>query len=378
MKILLANDTGTKAHIGCQAVSDAHARLLGRAGHRVVHRCFVNELRSFARDSLERTVRALERSDALMDRLDAADAVVVNGEGTLHHDNGIEWLALLALAQRRGKATLLVNALYQEMSVDTAVLAKLDAFFVRDPRSAAYVAGIGISCRVAPDSIVAAGFHDTPRIDFGGGLVVTDWVKKRDPDVGAALIALMMEQPADAPAGFYPLHDGTARAAWSRARADVATAKGVVTGRYHGLYLALLAGVPAVPMASNSWKVDAFLEAWRLPLRPCNDLQGARAALAGLDESRSAFRDAAARLRDAGEPPIFDVLGRGDDESNEERERAVLREDIAGRSAAIAAEARAVAKRRLREARMQCDLLSANGQARRGGALRRWLASFGR
>ncbi|MEM7530438.1 MAG: hypothetical protein AAF416_22855, partial [Pseudomonadota bacterium] len=199
MKILLANDTATKSHIGCQAVSDAHARLLGRAGHRVTCRLFVNALRGFARGSFAETVGTLERQEALMAQLDAADALVVNGEGTLHHGNGIPWLALLALAQQRGKATLLVNALYQEMSVGTDVLARLDAFFVRDPLSAAYVKGLGIGCREAPDSIVAARFSESPRITFDGGLVVTDWVKKRDGDVGAAMTALMADPSSEAP-----------------------------------------------------------------------------------------------------------------------------------------------------------------------------------
>ncbi|MEM7530313.1 MAG: polysaccharide pyruvyl transferase family protein, partial [Pseudomonadota bacterium] len=284
--------------------------------------------------------------------------------------NGIPWLALLALAQQRGKATLLVNALYQEMSVGTDVLARLDAFFVRDPLSAAYVKRLGIECREAPDSIVAARFSEPPRITFDGGLVVTDWVKKRDGDVGAAMTALMADPSSEAPPSFYPLHSETARTAWDRACADIATAGAVISGRYHGLYLALLAGVPVVPMASNSWKVDAFVKAWGLPVGPCADARAARAALKGQETE---FRDAAERMAAARTLPIFDVLGQGSEDTDETREVARLRSDVAGQPDALAADALTVAKRRLREAAMRVDLLSGKVPGRARGPFGRIL-----
>lgn len=38
MRILLLNETGTWPHVGCLAVADAHARMLGSMGHVVARR----------------------------------------------------------------------------------------------------------------------------------------------------------------------------------------------------------------------------------------------------------------------------------------------------------------------------------------------------
>ena len=45
------------------------------------------------------------------------DAVVVNGEGTIHHDNWAaeELMKILEVAQKKGLKTYLLNALYQDM-----------------------------------------------------------------------------------------------------------------------------------------------------------------------------------------------------------------------------------------------------------------------
>ncbi len=357
MKILLCNDTATKSHIGCQAVSDAHARLLGRAGHTVTQRYFVNELRPHARKNLDDTVAVLESQSAIMAHLAEADALVVNGEGTLHHGNGLEYIALIAIAQRLGKATLLVNALFQEMAVPTEALAKLDAFFVRDPRSYAYVQSMGLSCVQAPDSIIAAAFDETPRRDVRGATLVTDWVKARDSDTGDTCTRFMVEADPLAPPHFYPLHTEAARTDWQNAVADVGTAGRVLSARYHGLYLATLAGVPFVPLASNSWKMDAFIEAWDLPVKPCTDLLSLRAQLQRLEDQRPAFQTAQARLLEMRNLPIFQVLGTGKD-STEDDEVARLHSQVATRHSALAAEALAIAKRRFREASGRVEALT--------------------
>jgi len=263
MKVMLCNDTGTKSHVGCQAVSDAHARMLGRMGHIVHHRYFVNELAGHARPGLAETVAALERDDKVMETLNRSDAVIVNGEGTLHHGRGLEYVALLVLAKRLGKAALLVNALFQEMEADAEALNSLDAFFVRDTLSEAYARARGIRCAHAPDSILAAGFTPTPRPDFHGDLVVTDWHKSRDGDIGAASISFLADAPNDAPYRFFPLHARQARGQWAGAMSAMGTSRLVVTARHHGVYLALMAGVPFVPLESNSWKIRATVESLR-------------------------------------------------------------------------------------------------------------------
>ena len=108
MRILLANETGSVPHLGCRAVADGHARLLGRAGHAVADRLFLNALRGHEVGDDRDVVAAIERDTHLMGRVAAVDAVVVNGEGTIHHGAGRGWLGLLQAAQNMGKLTLIV------------------------------------------------------------------------------------------------------------------------------------------------------------------------------------------------------------------------------------------------------------------------------
>ena len=367
MKILLCNDTGIKPHVGCQAVSDAHARMLGRMGHVVHHRYFVNELSVHARSTLAETMSVLDRQDEVMERIRTSDAVIVNGEGTLHHNNGKEYIALLMLAKRLGKATLIVNSIYQEMDIDATVLNDLDAFFVRDPRSEAYAKSKGVKCSYAPDSILEAGFTDEVHMDFRGNIVVTDWLKARDADVGTSCTRFLAEAPSNGPRFFFPFHSDDARATWHMAAASAATAGVLVTGRHHGIYLSVIAGIPFVPMASNSWKIEAMLESLDLSIMPCSNYGGLVKLLDEVKSRKSSFAEAAKRLRAKAPLPIFDILGKGDDITSEEIEVDRLRMHIASRPRTLHEQKISVTKRRLREAKMRLKFLEGNGRPVRRG-----------
>jgi polysaccharide pyruvyl transferase WcaK-like protein len=119
--------------------------------------------------------------------LDACDAVVVNGEGTLHHGAGSEYFAILGAAQQLGKATLLINAVFEAHQGWAQVISRLDDFCVRDLHSLEHARSLGFRCRLVPDSFLAAQFDATPTIDLGGRIVVTDWHPARDADVGMTM-----------------------------------------------------------------------------------------------------------------------------------------------------------------------------------------------
>lgn len=62
----------------------------------------------------DRGARGQQSRDALLARRAVADAVLINGEGSIHHSaaRATFLLALLQKAQQRGKKVLLVNALF--------------------------------------------------------------------------------------------------------------------------------------------------------------------------------------------------------------------------------------------------------------------------
>jgi hypothetical protein len=250
IRVALFNDTGWYPHIGCRAVSAAHDRMLARAGAQVVYRSRYGEWTGL-------TDAGAVAASPLGGVLRSVDAVVVNGEGTIHHGRGRHLLTILRAAQALARPTLLVNAVLQACDEDLDVLARLTDCTVRDAASSAYLARHGVSHRVVFDSILEAPFGGPVRLGLHGDVVITDWHGAR-ADVGSALQQLMAE--LGGLAQWYPLEERQQAAHWSRALADIREAGLVVTGRHHGICLAAMAGVPFVACGSNTWKVEGLLD----------------------------------------------------------------------------------------------------------------------
>lgn len=274
MRVALFNDTGRYPHVGCRAVSSGHDRMLARAGLTVAYRSYYREWRDVAHRLRTRRVLA-ERS--LRDRIAEVEAVIVNGEGTIHHRGGRHLLAILRLAQALPRRTYLVNAVLQDLDPsDLDVLRRLSGCTVRDMASSAYLQRLHIPHEVVFDALIEAAFVTRPAVNLAGRIVVTDWHGSRHLDVGAACMRLLSELGEEAV--FYPLEDEARAAHWAHALADLRTARVIVTGRHHGVCLAALAGVPFVALGSNTWKIEGLLQ--RLPGRPsvCDPRADLRAA----------------------------------------------------------------------------------------------------
>lgn len=321
MKVLLANDTGKTPHLGCKGVSDAHARLLGRAGHEVVHRRFLEPRRGTETVTDAELVRSLEADDRLQACLDDVDAVIVNGEGTIHHGAGRPLLALLAVAQRRRKATLLVNAVFEETAGFDDTLRCLDDFTVRDGHSLRHATDRGCTARIVPDSYLAAGFSG-PRGPLTGD-VVTDWHWQRG-DVGAALERYLRESTAT----FLPFVSEAADALWQSVPADLATARVVLTGRHHGVCAAILAGRPFVAVPSNTFKIEGMLQHLGLGHLVVSDFAGLLRAREWAIDHAEVFATLADRLTGGQPLDTFRRLGVAG-ETREELELAKLAADVA-------------------------------------------------
>lgn len=258
MKIALFNDTGNSPHAGCQAVSNAHALLLGRAGHKVVHREFVLHHRSHWKGDSETSIKSVLADEDLMAKIDAVDTVIVNGEGTIHHGAGYHLLAILGAAQRLHKQTLLVNAVFQETDGFDDVLNRLTDFTLRDKKSFHHAKERGFHCRLVWDSSIAAEYDITPLTDFADRTIVTDWHGERNEDTGRTALTYLAENPESS--YFLPLLSQSAHTIWRRFPATLATADIVISGRHHGNYFAAKAGVPFICMPSNTYKIEGFIE----------------------------------------------------------------------------------------------------------------------
>lgn len=260
LTVALFNDTASYRHVGCRAVGDSTDRMLFRLGAIVSVRYFVDELNWLWSGSRRRSFEQIWNSSFLRE-LCGVDAVVVNGEGTIHHGHGLHLLSILEVAQHIGKRTYLLNAVIEDCEGFDDVLGRLDDLAVRDQCSLQYLAARNIPARLVADSILGAAFEDGSDSTFAGKIVITDCVTSRTDCLGA------LAEVANRYGGravSYAL-EGDNALDWPAALRKLRGARLIVTGRHHGVYLALMARVPFVALPSNTWKVEGTLRALGTP-----------------------------------------------------------------------------------------------------------------
>jgi Polysaccharide pyruvyl transferase len=272
--------------------------------------------------------------DAVLGR---AALVVLNGEGSIHHDNpaGRRLLEIGAAVRDANKRVALINAGWDDNGAElTDMLASFDIIAARDQKAAEQMAKRGAEVRVVPDlSIYAveALANNLQGASFCGGIGVTDNVDR--------IKALKLERLRRSLSGRTISIHGKAeknylrflrggmslrqdlkdprRAAelirlrhrlWKNRSADkggfmmtVASLDFLVSGRFHATTIALAVGTPFVSQASNTGKIAAFardvgLDDWRTncDLTPQNLLDVARMGWSNSEaDNRLSYLDAA-------------------------------------------------------------------------------------
>lgn len=274
-RVVLLNDTSADLHHGCALVTRTIEQLTGDNGLSIVARSRVHE--DWRADA------------ALRESMAKASLILVNGEGTIHHDRPAGSILLEAgpWAAARGIPAALINATWQ--SNGPALLDALRSFAlisVRESASAAEIAARGLSCRTVPD---LALWHDWPAVQERSGILVTDSVV---PAVTAALDQLRTRvrgEPLSLHYGSrsWRTHLSTLRrhgvgdtlalatnmrglhAAIAERRSEtsnvtefmrrLASCRLLITGRFHAFILALATETPVLVAASNTHKIAATL-----------------------------------------------------------------------------------------------------------------------
>lgn len=241
MKLYLMNDTGDEAHAGCKAVMRSINGQLARVpgltviGRHKVGQFEVDEV-AFAK----------------------ADAVLINGEGTIHHSTkrSQHLMASIMEAKRQGKKVLLVNALFQQYAGPKDLLAGLNLLSVREPRSAAFARVFGGQPLTLLDSAADPDF-----LGQGKATPLT-----HDLVIGHA------QKVERFPLAFNSM-EGHKQAMFKGSFDDIVAtlrqAKVYLTGQHHGVYAAALAGCPFVTVRSTSHKIEAFIDWTGLPIPVC-------------------------------------------------------------------------------------------------------------
>lgn len=264
LKVALFNDTAPSWHFGCEAVMAAIERNVHARGGLIIHRHPVHM--PWAGDRL--ALRAIAD----------ADLVLVNAEGTIHHESrwGAELARLGPYCAERGTPCHIVNATIQANGAATmGDLAAFSSVWVRESRSAEECRRWGVAAEICGD---LSFFHRFVRHQptFRRGVVIDSVMPAVNAQLGKMATGVKAE--------FVTMtHSRTSlkafRRTWltrtyatrgpfrrirgvndfERFAGYLARHRFVVTGRFHGLCFALNAGVPFQAVSSNSWKSEALL-----------------------------------------------------------------------------------------------------------------------
>ncbi|MFN7977151.1 MAG: methyltransferase domain-containing protein [Vicinamibacterales bacterium] len=305
LAIGLFNDGGDEPQVVSLAVSQAHRRMLQRAGAHVRHAYFRGDWHELGEGSLDDGIAAALASPELRRVFADIDVVVVAGE-TLRDRPHRHLLAILAAAQHLDIPTYLVDASIGPMSEGLDVLMGLADCTVRDGASDRLLKRLGVAHRRVADTLLAAPFVGNAVRDFADHLVITDSHPTRRIEHTADLAAVRAAWPgmvAD-----YPLDAPGSAWDWTHAVADLGTASAVLAGGRDGASLALKAGVPFVVFGANADAAEFIGALEGYPAGAADTTRPLDARVQAAIDAREWFVEAAQRCQARGPADIFTRL----------------------------------------------------------------------
>lgn len=229
--VALINDTSIyQSHFGCRLVCQTFREQFARTGLEL-------------KISLKRDFNVADYQKQLED----VDLVVINGEGSIHHDKHRH------LVDLAGKfPSVLMNCVYQENSPHPD-LSKFLFISARESASTAAVNAAGGNCVTVPDAMFASSFlrsfqKPAPIEDLGE----TDNVLRQYLNVGPLKVRWKI--------GFttrYPTVSGYLNKLSSYRRLCI--------GRFHAAVASSVLEIPYASWDSNTWKTEAMMKDMGVP-----------------------------------------------------------------------------------------------------------------
>lgn len=231
MKAILFNDTSAY-HKGCKKVVEYI--------HKDIKSCGYELLASIPSKHTARGYNSL-----LIDKLiKEADLVIVNGEGTMHHDqeSARHLLNIIKQSYYKGKQVMLINSLWQSMGITSSDIDCLKNIYicVREERSQKALSEYGIHADVSLD------------------LSYFDRVPEENKEKHSLLVGGFFRKTQYRPEGVPVL--SIFDSSWEDCVNSLRSTEWFITGRHHEMYASAKAECPFIAFSGNSWKNESLME----------------------------------------------------------------------------------------------------------------------
>lgn len=233
-------------------------------------------------DCLKKTIKPLGRVTDGQEY----DCLVVNGEGSMHHDSkNFKWkMAALAEAVAAQKPAYLINTVWQANSNEfDETLRALRGITVREQASHDdLLHRHNIESVVRLDVSYWAEVEESARyVDWKNSVVVGDFYSREFGNfvrwTGGPLLR-------------HPYIDMSGQG-WSSLVKGLRTASLFVTGRHHGVFAACRARTPFVSMPGNTHKIEGMVKMSGLPIPICESPKDLGAAIKWAKKNKSVYDD---------------------------------------------------------------------------------------
>ena len=229
MKVIIFNDT-SDYHEGCKKVMEYLHKDVQSCGHEILASVKGNK----------------DRVDEVNNHFLQADAVIINGEGTMHHDRPVphQLLQILRNAKQLGKKTALINTVWQSMTLDDEMKEVLrDTYIsVREIMSAEELQKYDIRADINLDLSYYNTVPDKVSLQHQRELVVGKFFMQQDYR----------------PEGIN--HINIFKQDWNTIVNILRNTEWFITGRHHELYAACKARCQFAALSGNTWKNEGLMK----------------------------------------------------------------------------------------------------------------------
>lgn len=277
LKAVFLNDTSGHHHFGCFRVMRTIEDALKARGIEVTAKSLVRQ--------------DWQRDAGFLSALRAADLVVINGEGTLHHGSRhAEKLLRIVRDPNRGNTPIVIlNALFQDNPPEwDQLLNEIALISVRDSRSFAElkdrysgelhqtldfslfepfvnVGGTERTSLIIGDSVFSDVTEDLATLSDNSAadtfLPIVRTIKSSKPQL-SPVRRMVREAVIFMHRNLFRLRHPKTRYCKSEYEYLQVLSKGKlhITGRFHSVCFSLLTKTPFLVLSSNSWKIEALIE----------------------------------------------------------------------------------------------------------------------